>query len=354
MAYADSAIDYTWSVERFIPSTGLLVAKYTSNASDSFSAYREPQFARFTLTTDQYDSTSVASVITDNARNIVSAWDQAIEKSTAADSAGINVLDIINLTASDRYKPTVFGTPNVPFVDYNPLTFKDSASTSEDSYAITTSYAVVALDSAGKVTARSQTAIEVKTLLTAVSNNTAAMAALGFETTTGSHVVAHTSFDASAGAGFNYTNDKFDDFGVDSVSRLGTGEFKVTFSEPMPNANFTAITGVGDQDYGGAGASPRQVAVIARDSSSVTILCERTDDAVNEDNAYMSVAVLGSYGGDSVTATFGEVTARNLQYLSAVDEIAFGEAGLTRVQSALGYNDSDFAQWMLDNGGTWS
>ena len=99
MAYADSAIDYTWSIDRFVPETGLMVVKYVADPVHD-SDTRPDQYSRFNLTTAQYDSATIISLIEARASAIVTAWDQAIEKTVAADSAGVSAGGIGNLFGS--------------------------------------------------------------------------------------------------------------------------------------------------------------------------------------------------------------------------------------------------------------
>ena len=105
--------------------------------------------------------------------------------------------------------------------------------------------------------------------------------------------ILHASWDASAGAAFNFSTDGVASYGISGVTRIDTGEYRVDFTTNFVDSNYTVTTGVATQDYSGTGASPRITSVLARSPSSVTVLCERTDDAVNEDNEYMSVMIIG-------------------------------------------------------------
>ena len=109
-------------------------------------------------------------------------------------------------------------------------------------------------------------------------------------------VQVYASWNGSAAGSYDWSNDGLSSFGVDSVSRIQEGSFRVYFTSPFTDSNYTVTTGVGAENYGGTGASPRQLTVI-RDQMSpdyVTVHCERTDDAVDEDNEYMSVIVMGT------------------------------------------------------------
>ena len=106
----------------------------------------------------------------------------------------------------------------------------------------------------------------------------------------------HASWDASKGSSFDWSNDEISSSGVSGVTRVKKGVYRISFSQDFSSTNYTVTTGVGSDDYGGTGASPRGVSVLleSRTKSSVDVICERTDDAVNEDNDYMSIIVMGS------------------------------------------------------------
>lgn len=100
-------------------------------------------------------------------------------------------------------------------------------------------------------------------------------------------VFAHCSFDGAASdtliAGMN----------VASVTRTAKGKFDITFSTPHSTGGYTTIATAGNDDYSGTGASPRAVSVVSHTATTVSIVVERSDDAVNEDNGYINVLVLG-------------------------------------------------------------
>ena len=100
-------------------------------------------------------------------------------------------------------------------------------------------------------------------------------------------VFAHCAFDgANSGtliAGMN----------VAFVTRTAKGKFDITFATTHSTGNYTTIATAGNEDYSGTGASPRAVSVTARSATTVSIVVERADDAVNEDNGYINVLVLG-------------------------------------------------------------
>jgi hypothetical protein len=103
--------------------------------------------------------------------------------------------------------------------------------------------------------------------------------------------ILHASWDASGGTTIPTI---LSSYGISNITRISEGRYQVDFMTNMVNANYTVTTGCGTNDYSGTGASPRTVSIVARANSSVTVLCERTDDAVNEDNEYMSVMIIGN------------------------------------------------------------
>ena len=106
--------------------------------------------------------------------------------------------------------------------------------------------------------------------------------------------IAHASWNGSSS--FDWTNDEIASLGVANVTRESKGVYRVTFTENFSSSRYTVTTSVGSENYGGVGASPRTVSILlgSQTVSTVDVVCERTDDAVNEDNEYMSIFVIGS------------------------------------------------------------
>ena len=106
--------------------------------------------------------------------------------------------------------------------------------------------------------------------------------------------VIHASWNGSAS--FNWATDRIASSGVSNVTREKKGVYRVTFSDNFASSNYTVTTGVGSEDYSGINASPRCLSVLleTQTASTVDVICERADDAVNEDNSYMSIIVIGS------------------------------------------------------------
>ena len=111
--------------------------------------------------------------------------------------------------------------------------------------------------------------------------------------TSGVMVQVHGSWDASAGAAFSWATDEIASHGISNVTRDSAGIFTVTFETPFASDAYTATFGVGSTDYSGSGASPREVSLLSRTANSCQVICERSDDAVNEDNFYMSLMICG-------------------------------------------------------------
>ena len=102
----------------------------------------------------------------------------------------------------------------------------------------------------------------------------------------------HASWDASTAGSFDDANDVIASRGIASVVRSAEGIFRVTFTTAFADANYTVTCGVGSTDYSGTGASPRAVSILERNAAYVDVICEISDDAENEDNAYMSLVVM--------------------------------------------------------------
>ena len=99
--------------------------------------------------------------------------------------------------------------------------------------------------------------------------------------------------DAAGAAIVNRMSSQIAGMNVASVTRTAKGKFDITFTTAHSTGNYTTIATAGNEDYSGTGASPRAVSVTTRTATTVSIVVERADDAVNEDNAYINVLVLG-------------------------------------------------------------
>ena len=104
---------------------------------------------------------------------------------------------------------------------------------------------------------------------------------------------AHVSFDASAGGSFDFATDTIASGNVSNITRTATGKFTIEFDNDFASNAYTAVCTAGDQDYSGSGASPRCVNVVSRSAGSMDIVVERSDDAVQDDEGYIAVMVIG-------------------------------------------------------------
>ena len=147
----------------------------------------------------------------------------------------------------------------------------------------------------------------------------------------------HASWDATAGGSYNWDNDKIASLNVDSVSRVSEGRFKVHFTNPMEDANYSVFCTIGSTDYSGFNASPRQLSVVDRNVNYVEVICERTDDAGNEDNFFNSVAVSANKDAEE-DSDFIELYNRS--------SFNFRDGLVQSIKTIIGKNDSDFAEFL--------
>ena len=341
MALLDSYLDYSWEVVKIATANQSMTVRYTTADSDLPDLVR-----RYPLQPTDYDSASITAIAEGTAAeySILTQWQDI--RNAETDNPSFSDSAFVGKINSTRYKPAT----SDPSVDNpNVQLFKVVSADSEGPEEIRRTYTLTALDSDEKVAVRNSTIITPAQLWNHMEEKSLVDAhgpALGFNETSLGEVVASASFDATGGAAFDFTTDQFSSFGVDSVSRTAEGIFVVTFDTPISDG-YTVVTGAGDQDYSGAGASPRQTAVIAQDSNSVTILCERTDDAVNEDNGYISLAVLAPKSD----AGRGALTNDNILFMLK-STIGFGDEYANALQASLSLNDSDFVTWMDSAGAT--
>ena len=148
---------------------------------------------------------------------------------------------------------------------------------------------------------------------------------------------SHATWDASAGAAFDWSTDKIAGRNVSNVERVSTGRYKVHFTNPLPDTSYSTVCTAGSTDYSGSGASPRNLSVMNRTTDYVEVLCERSDDAVNEDNFYNSVIVINA--NDGHYDSFGID-------LNHKERFYFGDTIIQRIQTILGKNDSDMAHYL--------
>lgn len=327
---ADSYVAWTATIKSLAPNTGRMSVLYETADSD---ASRPGIYQSIILGPTEWNDSDIRAKIKSQELSVVRRWNTIITANQAADSDAFNDSDFLGLTINDAYKPTT----TIGVSDYNPLRYKVVDSTVEGAESITVTRNLVLMDSAEKqeyynlYSSAASSAVYKQLVIGGVYDN--------LETSLRAGEPISASWDASSGAAFNWSNDKIASRGVDSVSRIEEGVYRVYFSTAMPDSNWTAVTAVGADDYSGAGASPRQLAVL-RDSNHVspnyaTVVCERADDGVNEDNAYMSIVVTYPTASSKLEILFETATS-----------IRHGDSLGTEIQSALGLNDSDWANYL--------
>lgn len=333
MALLDSANPYQATIRRLSARDGFLSVVYS--ADSSYADSNTPDYTRnFNFSTTLTDSI-IQSTIKSGATSAFIEWNNLTQTQSALDSSGFNDSGYANSVYNFTYKPrSVEAEPS-----YNPQTHQTVAYDSEGTDAIVQKYNVVALTDAEKGAYRRNFTIGREDLYLLLNKNSH-LVKVHRKLGAGDDVSA--SWDASAGAGFAWGTDEIASYGVSTVERVAEGTYRVVFADAYDDANYTVVTGVGAENYGGAGASPRQLTVISRSADSLQVHCERTDDAVDEDNAYMAVQVSKQGAYDSAEVEFLTATTH-----------AFGETLLAEVKTILGYTsdsagDSDFLTYLRD------
>jgi len=150
----------------------------------------------------------------------------------------------------------------------------------------------------------------------------------------------HASWDATAAGSYNWSANKIASLNVDSVSRVSEGRFKVHFTNPMDDSNYSVFCATGSTDYSGFNASPRALSVVDRAPSYVEVICERTDDAGNEDNFFNSVAVSAN-----------KDVEEDSDYIELYNRSSFNfrDGVVQSIKGLIGKNDSDFADFLVND-----
>ena len=243
----------------------------------------------------------------------------------------------INTPVADRWKPRTTGA----FPSYNFLTQYVDSYDSETNDLITTLYSVRNLSPSEKISVYDELVTPRDILLRNLgTSNRLDSAEQYFQVSNA--MIKSAAWDGSTGASFDWSNDQISERGIRTVERQAEGHFRVYFETPIAAAKYTAVTGIGDQKYSGAGSSPRQLTVIARDSAYVDVHCERTDDAVGEDNGFFSVHI--HPGSLSLTPEQSLLAVR----YEEKDGFEFNDSVCTALRTILSINDSDFAALMVE------
>jgi hypothetical protein len=321
---ADSALDYIAEITAITIAPNRLQVKYSP--ADSADTTRNSVYRNIGLQSSQYNDSDIQILIKNVSRTVVGQWNADVVSQDSNPS--FNDSDFVGDTYNFRYKPiTQDVKPTV-----NPLRFKVVQYDSEGADEIRKKFNIVALDSSELTLVREQQILnkgDIELKLFNSGNWDSVQLVLG----AGDPVSA--SWDASAGGAFDFTTDAIASYGVKTIERVSEGTYRVIPLVPFDNADYTVTTAVGAEDYAGTVSSPRQLALISRAADSFQVHCERTDDAVDEDNSYMAVIVAPFGGTDRA-----EISWRHQVSFSMSDSVT------QTIQSVLGYNDSDMAAWM--------
>jgi hypothetical protein len=316
---ADSSYSYTAVISNLGVSSRRMTVQYSRDDSDDT---RPSVYRTIALAQTEFNDSDIAAKIKEIGRSVGAQWYN--DASYISANADVNADSFIGDSFSFTYKPST--TDSVP--EFNSLTQYLTSYESEGPTEIRTKYTVEDLDSAQKESVYSQVSIDKSAMWQKLRNAghlTKVLRGLGG----GDDVNA--SWDGSAGAGYTWGAGQINSYGVDSVSREAEGTYRVHFAYPYPDSNYTVSTGVGAENYSGTGASPRQLTVTARTPDYVEVHCERTDDAVDEDNAYMSVQVSNAQDWDQ----------NEIEFIHG-DIFTVGDSLMDEVQTILSLNDSDF------------
>jgi hypothetical protein len=327
MAIADSYVDYTASVQNISTFNGNMTVKYVS--ADSTDG-RQAVYRSMSLNSTEFNDSDIQLRIKSAATIVASVWRGQLQKDS--DNPTFDDTDFVGDTYNFRYKPTRRIGPSYGPGDFNPARFEVVDTTVEDSDEITITQSLVALDSAGKEEATAGFVMDRERLINKLESLGKLDSALDYFST---RELYHASWDASAGAAFDFSTDGVASAGIKTVQRVAEGTYRVIWSTPQSSTNYTITTGVGAENYTGTGASPRQLTVISRAVDSLQVHCERTDDAVDEDNAYMSIIMVATDNRNTRNVEFNEAQG-----------FLLADSSMKELQTnVLGYNDSDFASF---------
>ena len=309
----DIAEDYTYEVLG-VDSSGEARIQLTS--FDSLQ-----QFVFYRLSPGDSDGT-IADVVKQNGAFAMMKWAEEREATPTI---------TIGTPVSTTYKP-MSESNEKPLVNF--LTKQVSTSESETASAIITTYSAVSLTTEQKEVVYTGMSLDREQLWQKLRSGNHIDTVL-----TGLNIrqPIHASWDATAAGSYNWDNDKIASLNVDSVSRVDTGQYRVHFTNPMDDSNYSVFCTTGSTDYSGSGASPRNLSVIDRTPNYVEVLCERSDDAVNEDNFFNSVAISANKDAEE-DSDFIELYNRS--------SFNFRDGIVQSIKTIIGKNDSDFAEFL--------
>lgn len=156
MAYADSAIDYKWSITSISVEQGQMTVKY--DPADSTDSARPSIFRNIGLTASEFNDSDIRAKAESFKQTVVIRWDQILEDVAA--NASFNADSYVGVENTDRYLPSTFDSvpPTNAFVN------KIVESTTTDSYAIHHSYSVVAMTDSEKNDAYNTLSVDIPAL----------------------------------------------------------------------------------------------------------------------------------------------------------------------------------------------
>ena len=334
MPLLDSARPYRATIRRLSAKDGFLSVVYS--ADSSYADSNTPDFAQnININPSLLSDSFIETQIKNYSRTVFAAWDRLASSQSDIDSSGFNDSGYVDTIYDFTYKPTsVEVKPS-----YNPQTHKLVSYDSEGTDAIVTKYNVVALTDIEKAGYRSTFSISRQGLYNRLQKS-GDLVKVHRKLGSGDDVSA--SWDASAGAAFDFSTDGIASYGVNTVERVAEGTYRVVFADAYDDANYTVTTGVGAENYDSAGASPLQLSLISRAADSLQVHCERTDDASDEDNAYMAVQV----------SKPGTYDSAELEFLVG-GNFGLADVVIEEIQTILGYatdsaGDSDYLTYLRD------
>lgn len=307
----DSAQDYTYEVTS-VDSSG--IAAITMTSYDSLQYFTGMRVHASTTDSD------VVTFVKSRVDDALSKWASARAPTTIT----------VGSETSLRYRTRIFN--ELP--EFNYLTHKIVSSETVDSYNITTDYNSVPLNDSEKAEVYSGVFSTRASLWNKLDGEGRLDSVLsGLDVPIG----AHATWDASAGGSFDWSTDKISSRNVKNVERVETGRYKVYFTNELSDSSYSTVCTAGSTDYSGSGSSPRNLSVMNRQTDYVEVICERSDDAVNEDNFYNSVIV--------VNAQDNQFDSHGIN-INHQERFYFDDAVTQRIQTILGLVDSDMAEYL--------
>ena len=185
MAYADSAIDYHFSIHSIdVDQRSMTVAYYTSDSDG-----RPTVFRNINLEASEFNDSDIQVKAKYLGAEVVTQWDQILEANATNPTFDPN--DFIGDSYSTRFKPQTFDT----YPEYNQLTQTVSSYDSEGNDEIRTKYTVSAMNDSDKTVyrnSRSYIRSHLWTRLMELGRLDSAVSSLGLYT--GSHDSSEINF----------------------------------------------------------------------------------------------------------------------------------------------------------------